>query len=126
MEPSLPHPQWERHTSTVQFSPQQWFSAELREQSLPPGCWAYWDYQVGSMSSSRVGGHNTVTQYLSHVLDPHLVAGFSISDDPLTRHRALNIGNVSSDLSGLYSCRVSSNRGDSFQSKQLTVFCKSV
>ena len=75
MEPALPHPQWERHTSTVQFSPQQWFSAELRGERLPPGCWAYWDYQVGS--GSRVGGHNTVTQYLSHVLAPHLVGGFS-------------------------------------------------
>jgi len=60
LEPALPHPQWERHTSTVQFSPQQLFSAELRGQRLSPGCWAYWDYQ-----------------YLSHVLAPHLVAGFS-------------------------------------------------
>ena len=63
-------------------------------------------------------------QIISPLFRDHLVPGFSISDDPLTRHRALNIGNVTTDLSGLYSCRVSSNKGDSFKSKQLTVFCK--
>ena len=65
-------------------------------------------------------------QIISPLFREHLVPGFSISDDPLTRHRALNIGNVTTDLSGLYSCRVSSNSGDSFKSKHLTVFCKSV
>ena len=59
------------------------------------------------------------------------------------RHRALNLVNLSTSLSGVYSCRstpstlyspscflifnsfrVSSNHGDSFKSKSLTIFCK--
>ena len=58
-----------------------------------------------------------------------------------SRHRALNLVNLSTSLSGIYSCRffsrknpnfcpilklfrVSSNHGDSFESKSLTIFCK--
>ena len=61
-------------------------------------------------------------QVISPMFQDHIVPYFEISQDPFTKHRALNIGNISTSLSGLYSCRVSSNSGDSFKSKPLTIF----
>jgi len=56
-------------------------------------------------------------QFLKHI-EPE----FSITNDNFTRHRALNLVNLSTTLSGVYSCRVSSNHGDSFKSKSLTIY----
>ena len=44
-------------------------------------------------------------QIISPLFQKHLVPNFEISSDPFTKHRALNLGNVTTDLSGLYSCR---------------------
>ena len=44
-------------------------------------------------------------QIISPLFQKHLVANFEISADPFTKYRALNLGNVTTDLSGLYSCR---------------------
>ena len=65
-------------------------------------------------------------QVISPMFKDHIVPYFEISQDPFTKHRALNLGNISSSLSGLYSCRVSSNKADAFKSKSLTIFCKIV
>jgi len=54
----------------------------------------------------------------------HIEPEFSVTNDNFTRHRALNLINLSTSLSGVYSCRVSSNHGDSFESKSLTIFSR--
>ena len=63
-------------------------------------------------------------QVISPLFKDHIVPYFEITQDPFTKHRALNIGNITTSMSGLYSCRVSSNKGDSFKSKQLTIYGK--
>ena len=61
-------------------------------------------------------------QVISPIFRDKIVPYFEINQDPFSKHRALNIGNITSDLSGLYSCRVSTINSDSFKSKQLTIF----
>jgi len=61
-------------------------------------------------------------QVLSEHFKNHLVPQFEVTQDPYTRYRALNLVNIDSSLSGLYSCRVSSNLGDSFLSKTMLIY----
>lgn len=63
-------------------------------------------------------------QVLSEQFLSHIETEFSVTDNNFTRHRALNLVNLDTSLSGVYSCRVSSNHGDSFASKPLTVYSK--
>jgi len=63
-------------------------------------------------------------QVLDKQFRNHIEPEFSVTNDNFTRHRALNLVNLSTSLSGVYSCRVSSNHGDSFKSKSLTIFSR--
>jgi len=63
-------------------------------------------------------------QILAKKFIPHLETEFHVTEDNYTRHRALNLVNLDTSLSGVYSCRVSSNLGDSFQSKVMTIYSK--
>jgi len=63
-------------------------------------------------------------QVLSADFAKHVVPQFKIGNDPYTQYRALNLHSVDTTLSGQYSCRVSSNLQDSFQSKQMIVFAE--
>ena len=74
--------------------------------------------------ASQTITHMSHVQVISPLFADHIEPYFEISQDPFTKHRALNLANVSTSLSGLYSCRVASNSGDSFQSKELTIFCE--
>ena len=44
-------------------------------------------------------------QIISPLFQRHLVPNFEVTSDPFTKFRALNLGNVTTELSGLYSCR---------------------
>ena len=44
-------------------------------------------------------------QVLSQLFKDHLVQQFEVTRDPYTRYRALNLVNVDTTLSGMYSCR---------------------
>jgi len=63
-------------------------------------------------------------QVLAPTFLDHLVPEFSVTENNFTRHRALNLVNLDTSLSGVYSCRVSSNHGDSFRSAPLNIFAK--
>ena len=47
---------------------------------------------------------------------------YLVSDDPYTRHRALHLRRLSTDLSGRYSCRVSSIYEEDFRSRDLIIY----
>jgi len=63
-------------------------------------------------------------QVLSSLFTDHIVPEFSIGNDPYTQYRALNLHSLDTSLSGVYSCRVSSNVQDSFGSKQMIIFAE--
>lgn len=44
-------------------------------------------------------------QIIAPLFQRHLVPNFEVTSDPFTKFRALNLGNVTTELSGLYSCR---------------------
>ena len=54
----------------------------------------------------------------------HVNLHYLASDDPWTEHRALHLQKVNSELSGRYSCRVSSIFKDDFKSKEMIVYGK--
>ena len=54
----------------------------------------------------------------------HINANYEISSDPYKKHRALHLKDISTKLSGRYSCRVSSIHTDEFKSKDLIIYCK--
>lgn len=56
----------------------------------------------------------------TNLINPH----YEISADPYLKHRALNLQQLSTSLSGRYSCRVSSIYDDEFQSRNLIIFGK--
>ena len=47
-----------------------------------------------------------------------------MSNDPLTKHRALHLKDLGTELSGRYACRVSSVYEEDFKSKDLVIYCK--
>jgi len=52
----------------------------------------------------------------------HINANYEISSDPYKKHRALHLKDISTKLSGRYSCRVSSIHTDEFKSKDLIIY----
>ena len=52
----------------------------------------------------------------------HINIEYEISSDPYLKHRALNLQDLSTKLSGRYSCRVSSIFEDDFKSKDLIIY----
>ncbi len=51
--------------------------------------------------------------------------GYQMSSDPLTKHRALHLQHLSTDLSGRYACRISSVFQEDFKSKDLVIYGQS-
>ncbi|TRY71572.1 hypothetical protein TCAL_11968 [Tigriopus californicus] len=47
---------------------------------------------------------------------------YLVTDDPYTEHRAIHLQPISSELSGRYSCRVSSNYDDKIISKNMIIY----
>lgn len=47
---------------------------------------------------------------------------YLVTDDPYTEHRAIHLQPISSELSGRYSCRVSSNYDDKIASKDMIIY----
>ena len=54
----------------------------------------------------------------------HINIEYEISSDPYLKHRALNLQDLSTKLSGRYSCRVSSIFQDDFKSRDLIIYCE--
>ena len=52
----------------------------------------------------------------------HINIEYEISSDPYLKHRALNLQDLSTKLSGRYSCRVSSIFKDDFKSRDLIIY----
>lgn len=58
------------------------------------------------------------------VLKDKLDLSYNVSNDPNTMYRALKIQNISHDLSGNYTCKVSSFNNEDTETKQLVIYCK--
>ncbi|XP_040568122.1 uncharacterized protein [Lepeophtheirus salmonis] len=54
----------------------------------------------------------------------YINTNYRATSDPLTMHRALHLKNLSTKLSGRYSCRVSSNYDDDFKSGVMVIYQK--
>ena len=52
----------------------------------------------------------------------HVNLGYLATSNPYSQHRALYLQDLSTRLSGRYSCRVSSVHQEDFKSTQLTIF----
>lgn len=57
-------------------------------------------------------------------LKDRLDLNYNITDDAKTMYRALKIRNITQDLSGNYTCKVSSFNNEDTETKQLIIYCK--
>ncbi len=100
---------------------------------LPLSCHA--PYMIGFISKATIVKDAIVQevsdmslcllfQILSDLFLRHINLGYEATSQNLTKHRALHLVRVTTHLSGRYSCKVSSNLSEDFQSKEMIIYGK--
>ncbi len=59
---------------------------------------------------------------LSARFEDHINLGYRATTDPLSERRALHLVDLTTEHSGRYSCRVSSNHQDEFRAKDMVIY----